>query len=300
MLTINDFQPISLEDRSIFHDHYTRYPPLYSGNVFTTIISWMSYIQYSYTKIDDHLIIMQQKDGELQFRIPTGMFDKNLTEQVFLLARKEGSKKPIQFIEKPLKEILSTTYPQLKFVDDPEFFDYVYLTADLAELPGTKYAKIRNRLNQLKKNYNYITEKISSQNIDEIHEFLKRWCLWKNCGSDEILENERKAILYSMAHFTELDLSGIALRINSVIEAIAVFEKMNDDTVVVHFEKGSPDYDGIYKAVNMESAKLIQPLARFIDREEDLGLAGLRKAKMSYHPHHMIEVSHLTKENIII
>jgi hypothetical protein len=112
------------------------------------------------------------------------------------------------------------------------------------------------------------------------------------------LENERKAILYAMSNFFELGLSGLAIRINEKIEAITVFEKMNSDTAVVHFEKGSPDYDGIYKAINMETAKLLQKKFLFIDREEDMGIPGLRQAKMSYQPHHMIEVFHIKKESI--
>jgi hypothetical protein len=134
--------------------------------------------------------------------------------------------------------------------------------------------------------------------MDEVLDFLKRWCLWKDCASDELLENERKAIVFSMAHFFDLGLSGLALRIKNAIEAIAVYEKMNTDTAVVHFEKGSPDYDGIYKAINMETAQRIRHQVPFIDREEDLGISGLRQAKLSYHPHHFVEIYQVTKESL--
>ena len=73
---------------------------------------------------------------------------------------------------------------------------------------------------------------------------------------------------------------------------------MNPDTVIVHFEKGSPDYDGIYKAINQETAKIVQKYAKYINRESDMGIPGLRKAKMSYRPHHMIEVFSISKEDI--
>ena len=105
--------------------------------------------------------------------------------------------------------------------------------------------------------------------------------------------------MYSMAHFFELELSGIVIRIDGNIEAIAVYEKMNSDTVVVHYEKGSPDYDGIYKGINVETAKLVQKEVAFINREPDMGLPGLRKAKMSYRPHHMVEVFHVARQNIV-
>jgi hypothetical protein len=153
-------------------------------------------------------------------------------------------------------------------------------------------------LNKFNKNVTYTIEDISEKNMDEVGDFLKRWCLWKDCASDPLLESERKAIVFSMAHFFDLGLSGVALRIQNSVEAIAVFEKMNADTAVVHFEKGSPDYDGIYKAINRETAQRLSSVVPFVDREEDLGLAGLRQAKLSYHPHHFVEVFHVSKESL--
>jgi hypothetical protein len=194
--------------------------------------------------------------------------------------------------------LLAGFFPSLHCVEDRDYFDYVYRVSDLAELPGTKYAKIRNRLNKFQKNFTYSIEDLSEKNMDEVGDFLKRWCLWKDCGSDPMLESERKAIVFSMAHFFELGLSGVALRIQDSVEAIAVFEQMNADTAVVHFEKGSPDYDGIYKAVNRETAQRLQTIVPFVDREEDLGIAGLRQAKLSYHPHHFVEVFHVGKESL--
>ncbi len=73
---------------------------------------------------------------------------------------------------------------------------------------------------------------------------------------------------------------------------------MNADTVVIHFEKGSPDFDGIYKAINTETAHRVRPFFAYINREEDLGIPGLRKAKLSYHPDHFIEIYNISKESL--
>jgi hypothetical protein len=144
-----------------------------------------------------------------------------------------------------------------------------------------------------------LVEEITNENLDECKEFLHRWCLWKDCESDVILENEKKAILFSIDHFSQLELSGVVIRIHNDIEALAVYEKMSSDTAIVHYEKGSPDYDGIYKAINMETAKRLHPHFRFINREPDMGIAGLRKAKMSYRPHHFVKVYHVKKKDIV-
>jgi hypothetical protein len=260
------------------------------------MVSWGSYVEYRYTLIENNIILMSKDKDGVVLHAPSGKFNRDLLKQVITLAIKENA--VFGFIKTSEKNLLAKQFPWLTFVEDRDFFDYVYRASDLAELLGTKYGKIRNRLNKFTKNYAYTIEELTEKNMDEVDDFLKRWCLWKDCGSDEVLENERKAIVYSMSHFFDLGLSGLSLRINGSIEAIAVYEKMNADTVVVHFEKGSPDFDGIYKAINMETAQRVRHHVPFIDREEDLGIPGLRQAKLSYQPDHFIELYHGTKESL--
>lgn len=264
------------------------------------MISWMDYGNYHFVFLEDNLIIMTKVFNKIQFRLPLGKCNFDIVKQVLILAKNEGSNPPVVIIDSQTKDLIKTFFPKLDFKPDRDYFEYVYLASDLAELPGTPYSKIRNRLNKFKKNYAYTIENISDDNMAEVKEFLKRWCLWKDCDSDLILENERKAILYSISHFFDLGLSGINLRINEKIEAIAVYEMMSSNTAVVHYEKGSPDYDGIYKAINQETAKILQKNFSYINRESDMDLPGLRKAKMSYRPHHMVEVYHIDKQSIMI
>ena len=299
MLSLDDFKRISLDDKGIFDRQYAKYPPLHSDNLFTTMISWIDYGNYHYTLFKNNIIIYSQIDGEIRFRPPSGNIKLDCLKEVFNLAKKEGSGKyPFGLVDNKTKEKILKYFPKIKFMEHRDYFEYVYRSSDLAELPGTTYKKIRNRLNKFKKNYEYNVEMISEENINDVQRFLKRWCLWRDCSSDILLENEKKAILYSMSHFFDLELSGIAVRIEGNIEAISVFERMNSDTAVVHYEKGSPDHDGIYKLVNAETAKILQKDYQYINRESDMGYPGLRQAKMSYRPHHMIEVFHVEKKDI--
>lgn len=296
MISLDDFKKITLEDKAVFEAHYQKYPPDHSGESFTTMVSWAHYVEYQYAYIHDNIVILSKGAKETVLHPPSGKPNKDLLYKTMVLAQKENIL--FGFIKKKQKEYISQHFPSLKIVEDRDFFDYVYRASDLAELPGTKYGKIRNRFNKFNKNFDYTSEEITQDNMKEINEFLKRWCLWKDCGSNELLENERKAILFSMSHFFELGLKGLALRINDTIQAISMYEKMTKDMVVVHFEKGSPDYDGIYKAINKETAQYVRHLVPFINREEDLGIPGLRQAKLSYHPDHFIEVYYVPKENL--
>lgn len=298
MLLIEDFKPIKIEDKPIFDKYYKKYPPVHSDYVFTTLVSWMDYARFCYTIYDNNLIVASKINNKIQIKPPIGDKNKNIFDEVLKLAKQQESEYPFGVIDKNTKNWLENNYPNLELIPTRDYFDYVYNSTDLAELAGSNYSKIRNRLNKFKKNNEYSVESITEDNMKDIREFLKRWCLWKDCDKDPLLENEKKAILYSMENFFDLKLSGLSMIVNGDIEAISVFEKMSNDTAIVHYEKGSPDYDGIYKAINQETAKILQKDFKYINRESDMGVSGLRKAKLSYKPVFMIEVYTAIKNSI--
>ncbi|MBN2604045.1 MAG: DUF2156 domain-containing protein [Candidatus Thermoplasmatota archaeon] len=298
MLSIDDFKPLALQDKPLFDKHYKKFPPFHSDQLFTTMISWNEYAHYHYTFIKNLLIIMTIINNQIQFRNPIGMHDREIYYQVLKLTKNIESDYPVVFIDDTSKVYLKENFPKLELIPQRGYFDYIYLSSDLAKLEGEKFRKIRNRLNKFKNKNIYTTEDISKENIEEIRKFLKRWCLWRDCESDNLLKNEKKAIIYSTKHFFNLGLSGLVIRVNDKIEAISVYEKMNDETVVVHYEKGSPYYDGIYKAINQEVAERVRTKYRYINRESDMDIPGLRQAKMSYRPHNLIKVFAISKKGI--
>ncbi len=96
----------------------------------------------------------------------------------------------------------------------------------------------------------------------------------------------------------ELGLSGIAIRAEGKIGAISLFEELNQDTALVHFEKGLSDCKGIYRAINAEAARILARDYTYINRESDMGVEGIREAKMRYHPHHMVQVHLLKRDDL--
>lgn len=298
MISLDDFKPITLEDYELFKKHYEKYPPIHSDNVFTTMISWRDYGNYNFSFYKENLIILTKIENKLRFRAPIGKYDNQIFLEVMKLAKTIDSEYPFGFITGKTKNWFSKEFPDIETMSHRDYYDYVYLSSDLSNLSGGDYRKIRNRLNKFAATHEYTTETISQNNINEVKQFLKRWCLWRDCDSIPLLKDEKKAVFYSINHFDELELSGISLLINDKIEAVAIFEKMDRDIIVVHYEKGSPYYDGIYKAINFETAKFVENKAAFINREADMGIPGLRRAKMSYRPHHFVEVSHVARKNL--
>lgn len=299
MLSMDDFESLSLDAKDRFKRHYARYPPEHSEDMFSTMIAWMHYVEYYYAFVDDNLIILG-KDGEkCGIRPPSGPRNDELLRGVVEMARGFDSPRPIVAVKEHQKEWINSLYPLIKFTHNRDYFDYVYRAGDLAELAGKNYAGQRKAVNKFARTHRYEIEPICEQNIDDINEFLGRWCLWRDCDSDDMLSSEREAILYTMGHCMELDLCGIVLKIGSNIEAISVFEEMRPDTAIVHFEKAMPDYPGIYQTINMEAAKLLVERGyEFVNRESDLGIAGLREAKERLHPVRMEKVSYVKREDL--
>ncbi len=298
MILLEDYRPVSLADRALFQDYFARFPQTHTEYLFTGFVSWSHYTPVFYTIKEGTLLIMNRMDGRPQFRPPVGERNEKILKEVLSLAKKEGDSHAVMAIDENAKDWIRSVYPEMKLQADRDFSDYVYLAKNLANLPGKSYLNQRNHLNKFRRKYKYSVEKIGPENKQEVGEFLKRWCLARDCEEHRMLEEEKTAILYCMEHFFELALSGICIRIKGVIQALSVWEQMNSETAAIHFEKGMPEYEGIYPAINNEAAKILAKDYKYINRESDLGIPGLRTAKERLHPDHMAALYYINKEDL--
>ena len=182
-------------------------------------------------------------------------------------------------------EKLLNEFPGITAEPDRDGFDYVYESTALAELKGRKYHSKRNHLNRFYEN-DWHFEPIQRSNISYCKEVLLRWL---ESDSDPEKQTEGDVVLESLDNYSELGYSGGLLTVNGTPQAFTFGERSAADTFVVHVEKALLDYQGAYTAVNCEFAKTLAAEYRYINREEDTGSEGLRKAKLSYHPAFMEE-----------
>lgn len=176
-------------------------------------------------------------------------------------------------------------FPGIMTEPDRDGFDYVYESADLADLKGRKYHSKRNHLNRFYEN-DWSFEEICSSNIDCCFEVLDKWL---SDTSDVEKTTEADVVRRSLADYFTLGYRGGILYVNGTPQAFTFGEHSAADTFVVHAEKALLEYQGAYTAVNCEFAKRLAVDYRYINREEDAGSEGLRKAKLSYHPAFMEE-----------
>lgn len=299
MLSTSDFKPVTLADRDFFVKHYQRFPQSHSDNTFTNMVCWNDYAHYRYAYVEDCIILCSTIAELTRFRPPIGPYNPDLLRDVLRLAAESEEEKPFVILDPKTKDWMAGLYPNLEFHPERRYFEYVYLATELAELPGKGFLTIRHQLNKFTKTCSPQIEKIGESNISEIKEFLEQWCDWKDCDSDPALASEKGAVSFAVSHYRELELSGLAIRSNGKIGAMSLFEGLNKDTALVHFEKGLPDCKGIYRAINAETARILARDYTYINRESDMGVVGIREAKMRYHPHHMVEVHMLKRDDLM-
>jgi len=299
MLNASDFKPVSLGDRDLFRRHYERFPPVHSDNTFTNMVCWNHYAHYKYAYLEDNIVISSTIEGERHYRPPIGPHSPELLADILDLAANDNSSNlPFEILGSESKDWISSLYPGLNFYPERDYFEYVYLASDLADLAGKGYATIRRQLNQFQKNCSPLIEPITENNVPDVKEFLDKWCEWRDCDSETMLSNEKAAILFALDHYSELEIMGLAIRVKDKIGAISIFEGLSEDTALVHFEKGLMDCRGIYRAINAETAKLLSRDYIYINRESDMGVEGIREAKMRYHPDHMVEVYFIKRDEL--
>ena len=189
---------------------------------------------------------------------------------------------------------LERLYPgQFRIHFARDTFDYVYDITDLSELKGRKYQKKRNHINRFRQNCAYTLEPITDENTPQVEQLLKDWYTQRE-ENDALADfhMEKAAIFKALRNRKELQMEGLLMKVDGKAVAMTMGSRMYPDIVDVHFEKALDEADGAYPTINCEFARYLHekyPDLQFLNREDDMGLEGLRKAKLSYCPHHMVE-----------
>lgn len=197
------------------------------------------------------------------------------------------------------KNILAEMFPSAKIISMPESGDYIYRTENLSKLPGKKLGRKRNHINQFKaKHPDCRFERLDSENIRAVCELENKWLSENQSDSSSgdllsDLEIERKIIFFAVENFECLSkscgMSGGILFVSETPVAFCISSILSRSVTDIHFEKCISDFarDGGYAVINNEFSKIAG--TEFLNREEDLGIEGLRKAKLSYYPEKVLE-----------
>jgi hypothetical protein len=246
--------------------------------------------------VDGFLTLFSQFDRRSVYPFPVGQGDiKPVLDAIIADSQQRGIPCRLTLLNQADMELLEAYYPgKFRFRCDRNDFDYVYNIDDLADLRGKKFQQKRNHLNRFEQNYpDWRVAHIDSETRKDAAEVVEKWFRAKRESEPEMdLVLEQVALRRAFENFDALGLEGLVLYAGGEPVAVTMGSRLSDDTFDVHFEKARDEIQGAYGAINRAFARHLRekyPELRYLNREDDLGLPGLRKAKQSYNPAFLVE-----------
>ena len=300
-MDLNDAKEIEVSDKHLFDKYFIEFKPEISEFTFTNLFIWRHHYNFLFKEWKNHLIVFS-KDYLSKWKSPI----KNNSKPTFFLPPigKEPDKVIIELfkhnhyieIHRVPEEIVDKLRKNQDFQilnlecrDDRNNWDYVYDKQNLLTLPGNSFRQKRRWLNKFLTTYDHEFHFITEEWLEHCKQLQIEWCDMNECQSNEDLQEEQNAIFEALDNFTALSLSGGLILIDEKSIAYTIGEKLNPNTMVIHFEKAYIDYEGSYQAINNLFAKNCCKDVEYVNREQDLGIEGLRRAKEAYKPHHMVK-----------
>lgn len=256
------------------------------GNIFV----WSTAYRTKICRYKDFLMCRWGKDSEFMYSLPIGKGDfKDAVNQIILDAESNGVTPVIYGVTSNYKKLLDEHFDgKFNYKFDEGYNDYIYSTEKMANLSGKKYHSKRNHITNFKKNNpDWTFEILNENNIPECIDLHTKWI--NNHADDEDYSFEFEAVLTAFEHYDKLGFTGGLIRVQGEVIAFTFGERHSDALFVTHFEKAPADVQGAYTIINQEFTKNCLMDFEFVNREEDLGLEGLRKAKQSYNPEIFLE-----------
>lgn len=258
---------------------------------FTNTFNWQGAFGFEIARLDDFAIIRATKP-HISYLFPAGNGDV-LKAVNFIIdtAKTEGYQLRFHSLTSSAKEFLEQNFPEkFDFIEKRKYFDYIYSREKLATLSGKKLHSKRNHINRFEQeNPTWRYESINAQNCSTALAMCLDWYVQLSEEKDDSITDEREALKKAFANFEKLCLKGGMIFTGEKCVAVTVGSAVSNNTIDVHFEKAYPQIQGAYAIINREFVKNDAAEFEFINREDDMGLEGLRKAKESYQPAELLE-----------
>ena len=286
------FRRTELEDRKLIHSFFERFPSRSCERTFANALLWSRHYPVTFAIVENTLVFRSTSHGEA-YTYPAGAAEDVRRALDYL--KKYTDEREVPFV---LYHITAEQFAQLEEWYPGRFeiefhrdiADYIYESEKLISLSGKKLHAKRNHINKFKATHeNWSYETMSEDNLEECFQMALKWRNENNCDENHDKNAEMCVTLNALRLFKELELTGGILRIDGNIVAFTIGEPISEDTFVVHIEKAYADIQGAYPMINQQFVEHECAAYKYINREEDTGAEGLRKAKLSYRPAFLIE-----------
>ena len=249
--------------------------------------------QQQFALVEGELVLFSHWDGRSMYVYPGSSSRGAVIEALEADAAERGIPMRLYGLDRAAVEEIEALFPgKYGFSANRDGFDYLYEIERLAELRGKKLQQKRNHINRFVDLYpDWYVRPITAENLDDCREMAADWYrVHEDPENDYRLE--KVAMCRAFHNFDALGMEGLALYADGRIVAMTMGNRLRRDTFDVNFEKAYADIPGAYPLINREFARMIRehwPEVRYLNREEDMGIPGLRKSKLSYHPDVLLE-----------
>lgn len=283
------FKNLDIDSKKEF-DKYTKNLYENSESSFANMFIWSDYLNTRYAVFNGYLIVIYTApNGRWYSYMPYGSGD--IDACIFELSeyfKENGQSLTITSASPTDADKISRAFPEVRIAENVDFNDYVYTSDALIKLSGKKLHSKKNHLNRFKNTYNYTYDEMRREDFDECLSLASGLMLKNRSRNSFTYKAEYRSIEKAFEYFSDLELCGGVIKIDGRTAAFSVGERLTDECALIHIEKADTAYSGIYAAINNEFVSHSWSDVKYINREEDMGLEGLRKAKLSYRPDHMV------------
>jgi len=281
-------EPLTTAQIPLLREFLSRYPRQSCDYNICNLLSWGKIYNNQYTLWEGHLVLVNPQYSYLLYPVGPGL-GADKTRELFDLYREDAPEAKLLIIPENWQESCPGLDRHFEISDDRDWYDYVYATEKMVNLRGKKLTKKKNLISQFRRAYpNYHVLPISKEKHEVIERFTEKWRRERHVEGS-YLDTEMKAIQNTLEMWDELPVEGIIVCLDQRIAAYSIFSPQTQDMVTVHFEKFDPDKKGSAQLINWETARYLQSRYKWINREQDIGLEGLRQAKTSYAPDFMVK-----------
>ena len=278
-----NFEPIHLDKQNKYLNHFAKCSQKASDYSFVNLWGWA--VEYGlYWAWRDKLVWIKQTIPDTVYWAPVGQWKNTFLDRSlydYFTSQAVFTRIPEDLARHWKKQLGN----HIIIEEIRDHWDYLYHVDELVSLRGNRFHKKKNLLNQFLKKYRFEYIPLQTETVSRAMAMQEHWCTWRDCESSESLSAENRAIERILSNWKKLPaVTGAAIMVDRKMAGYTIGESLSDDTLVIHFEKGNQDYKGVYQAINQMFLEQSGGRHQIVNREQDLGDEGLRKAKLSYNP----------------
>lgn len=281
-----DFKKVELSDKKWVDECFRASDYQGCEYVFTSTYIWKDIYHSRIADVEGMFCIKAGSEGKYRYNFPAGSGNtKHVIELLMENAEECGHPFVLRGITKDQIAQLEAWFPgKFKFELVRDESDYIYTVEKLSTLAGKKLHGKRNHIHRFKDSGNWEYQDVNCNNIEECMKMNQEWLEKYATPEDESLLEEAEAVKCALNNFTALGLKGGLLKRDDKVVAYTLAEPLNSNTYVIHIEKAFHEIQGAYPMINQQFVLHNCQDYEYVNREEDTGDEGLRKAKLSYYP----------------